>query len=155
MHGDEVGPGGEGTLDLELGKGGGDSGEDVTPAKHGLADGHEIRDGVVAITDELVGQLKLCQERFEILYKDIEKKTWRMKKGSALRRKVEEFIESRNHDKNKTCADTDRESKTYFVEIIRDQCLISQRLLSAFPITTRPPFAHLCPLPSASSVLSH
>lgn len=43
----------EGSFDLEFREGGYYGGEDVSPAKHLLADGHEVGDCVVAIADEL------------------------------------------------------------------------------------------------------
>lgn len=54
MHGDQVGAGGEGALDLDLVEGADDGGEHVPPAEHGGADGHEIGDVVLAIADELL-----------------------------------------------------------------------------------------------------
>jgi hypothetical protein len=53
VDGDEIGAHGEGAFDHQLGERRNDRGLHVTAAQHGLADGHEVRDRVVAIADEL------------------------------------------------------------------------------------------------------
>ncbi len=49
----EIRAGLERALDLQFRQGGQDRREDVASTQHGLADGHEVRDRVVSITDEL------------------------------------------------------------------------------------------------------
>jgi hypothetical protein len=53
VHGDEVGARGEGALDHEFGERGDDGGLDMAATEHGLAHGHEVRDHVLAIANEL------------------------------------------------------------------------------------------------------
>jgi hypothetical protein len=53
VDGDEVGAGGEGALDHQLVEACDDGGLDMAATEHGLANGHEIGDGVVAIADKL------------------------------------------------------------------------------------------------------
>ena len=54
MHGDEVRPHGEGSLDLDLVERAHDAGEHVPAPEHRRPDGHEIGHCVLAITDELL-----------------------------------------------------------------------------------------------------
>ena len=53
VDGDEVCARGKGALDLELGEGAYDGREDMAATEHGLANGHEVGNGVPAIADEL------------------------------------------------------------------------------------------------------
>lgn len=53
MYGYEVGARWECALDHEFGERCADGWEDVAPAQHGGADGHEVCDCVLAIADEL------------------------------------------------------------------------------------------------------
>jgi hypothetical protein len=53
VHGDEVGACGEGALDHEFGERSDDGGLDMAATEHGLAHGHEVRDHVLAIANEL------------------------------------------------------------------------------------------------------
>lgn len=53
VDGDEVGAGGEGALNHQLGQRRDDRGKHVAAAEHGLAHGHEVGHGVVAIADQL------------------------------------------------------------------------------------------------------
>lgn len=63
MDSHEVGAAGERPLDHELGEGSDHGGEDVTSAEHGLADGHEVGDGMVAIADELLSGISIRSGR--------------------------------------------------------------------------------------------
>jgi hypothetical protein len=55
---DKVGAGGEGALDHQLCKRRDDWGHDMAASQHCLADGHEVRDRVLAITNELYGSAR-------------------------------------------------------------------------------------------------
>jgi len=63
MDSHEVGAAGERPLHHELGEGSDHGGEDVTSAEHGLADGHEVGDGMVAIADELLSGISIRSGR--------------------------------------------------------------------------------------------
>jgi hypothetical protein len=53
VDGDEVGAHGKGALDHHLGQRRDDRRLDVAATKHGLANGHEVRDRMVPIANEL------------------------------------------------------------------------------------------------------
>jgi hypothetical protein len=53
VDGDEIGACGEGTFDHQLGERRDNRGLHMTATKHGPANGHEVRDCMVAIADEL------------------------------------------------------------------------------------------------------
>jgi hypothetical protein len=53
VDGDKIGTRGKGALDHHLGERCNDRGLNVAATQHGLADGHEVRDRVVAISNEL------------------------------------------------------------------------------------------------------
>lgn len=54
LNSNEICARGEGALDLDIVESGADRGKDVTTTEHCGAEGHEIGDGVVSITDEFV-----------------------------------------------------------------------------------------------------
>ena len=53
MDSDQVGATGKCALYHKLGEGGDNGGKNMPPTKHGLADGHEVGNGVIAITNQL------------------------------------------------------------------------------------------------------